>query len=352
VFETVLVADRGAAAARVVRTCQRLGARTVVVHAADDGGSPAVRAADEAVPLGGSGWSESYGDPRRVLEAARRTGAEAVHPGAGWLAEDAALAREVLAEGLTWLGVPPEALERTEQQTAELARSLGLLPAAATGRRLVVTTLNDGQTARVLGVREQHRRDGAPLVDAAPAELPGEVLGRCEHAALVVAQAVGAGPLVAVGLTVGSEDDVGVAAVLPPLLPGFSATEVSAGLDLVELQLRLAAGEQAPGGTRGRHGLALHLRVADQYAGRLRRWSLPADDDDVRVDAAVRRGDRVQVGSDRTLAVLSVEADHRPALLTRARAVLDDVVVEGVPTTLPALRALLDEISPTGRTPA
>ena len=349
-FETVLVADRGATARRVVRTCQRLGARTVVVHDDDDGGAPAVRAADEAVPLGGSGWAQSYGDPRRVLEAAKRSGAEAVHPGAGWLAQDAALARAVLDEGLVWLGISPEALDRTQEQTAELVGSLGLSPAAATGRRLVATTFHDGGRVRLLGLREQLRRDGAPLADVAPAELSEAVRGRCEHAALVVAGAAQAGPLAAIGLTVAGED-VGVVAVLPPLLPGFSATEVESGLDLVELQLLCAAGERPPDAVRGRHGLALHLRVADRYAGRLRRWSVPPDDDAFQVDAGVRKGDRVQVGSDRTLAVLTVEAPDRAAVLARARTALSGVVVEGVPTTLAALGALLDELSSPGGNP-
>jgi len=215
VFETVLVADHGPLARRVVRTCQRLGARTVVVHADDDRNAPAVKAADEAVPLGGSGWADTYGDARKLLEAADRTDAQAVHPGGGPLAEDAALARAVLEAGLVWLGGPPEALERTQQQMAELAGSIGLAPAAPQGRRLVVTTLHDA----VLGIREQARRDGAPLLDRQPVDLPDEVLRCVEHAALVVARAAGGGPLNAVGLTVDGET-VGVAAVLPVLLLG------------------------------------------------------------------------------------------------------------------------------------
>lgn len=337
-FETVLVADRGAAARRVVRTCQRLGARTVVVHAADDGAAPAVRAADEAVPLGGAGWADSYGDPRRVLEAARRTGAEAVHPGAGWLAEDPALARAVIEEGLVWLGVPPEALERTEQQTAELVAGLGLAPAGPSGRLLAVTTVLTGDEHRVVGVREQHRSGGVPLLDVAPPDLPAELLARCEHAALVVARAAGSGALATVGLVVDG-DQVGVTAVLPPLLPGSAATEAATGVDLVALQLQLAAGDEPELEPRPARAVSLHLRVPDRYAGRLRRWSLPSDDDALVVDAAVRKGDRVHVGSDRTLAVVTVRADDDAALWQRARAALDAVVVEGVPTNLPALHA-------------
>lgn len=338
-FETVLVADHGPVAYRVVRTCQRLGARTVVVHADDDRGARAVKAADEAVPLGGSGWSDSYGDARKLLEAARRTDAQAVHPGAGPLAQDAALARAVLDAGLAWLGATPEALERTEQQMAELASAAGLAPAAAAeGRRLVVTTLHDS----VLGVREQARRDGAPLLDRQPVDLPPDVLACVEHAALVLARAAGGGPLTAVGLTVAG-DAVGVAAVLPVLLLGSSATEDASGLDLVEAQLRVAAGEPVQQVAARRHAMALHLRAVDRFAGRIRRWRLPAADDldGVRVDAGVGKGDRVGPTSDRTLAVLTVVADGPDELLRRARTALDDVVVEGLPTSLPLLHAAL-----------
>lgn len=337
-FETVLVADRGPAARRVVRTCEHLGARTVVVHTPHDRDAPAVRAADEAVPIGGSGWADSYGDPQKVLEAAQRTGAEAVHPGAGPLAEDARLARVVLDAGLAWLGLPPEALERTDQQTAALARSLGLAPATA-GRRLVVTTL-DGT---VLGVREQVRRDdGAPLYDRQPPDLPGDVLAQAEHAALVMARAAGAGRLTAVGLTVAG-DAAGVAAVLPVLLLGSAATEEAAGIDLVEVQLRLACDETLPVPGRRRHALALHLRAADRFAGRVRRWAVPAvsERDDVRVDAGVGKGVRLSLASDRTLAVITVTADDEAALRGAARGVVDEIVVEGVPTSLPALREAL-----------
>lgn len=339
-FETVLVADRGASASRVVQTCQRLGARTVVVHSVDDRQAPAVRLADEAVPLGGAGWADSYGDPVRVVEAARRTGAEAVHPGAGWLAQDPALARAVLAEGLVWLGVPPQALERTD---ADLARAAGLPSAGRHGTPLVATVVGEGGAARVLGLREQRRSaDGAPLADLAPAELPDAVRAGCQDAALAVVRAAGAGALAAVALVVDGEH-VGVAGVLPPLLPGCSATELTSGFDLVEVQLRAAAGQRPQPGPAHPHALALHLRVPDRFAGRLRRCVLP-DDAGVRVEAAVQQGGRVLVGSDRTLAVLTVAADDVARLPDRAAAALAAVQVEGVPTSLPALRALVERL--------
>jgi acetyl/propionyl-CoA carboxylase alpha subunit len=107
VFETVLVADHGPVAYRVVRTCQRLGARTVVAHGTTTAAPPACGLPTRPSRWADPRWSDTYGDARKLLEAASRTDAQAVHPGAGPLAEDAALARAVLDAGLVWLGAPP-----------------------------------------------------------------------------------------------------------------------------------------------------------------------------------------------------------------------------------------------------
>lgn len=344
-FETVLVADRGATARRVVRTCQRSGARTVVVHAADDGEAPHVRIADEAVPLGGSGWAQSYGDPVKVIEAARRTGAQAVHPGAGPLGGDIELARAVVEAGLAWLGLPVEVLDRTEQQAAELLVAHGVPLAGRDGRLLVVTVLDTAGRARVLGVREPLLEGSTPRADRQPVGLPAAVLERAEHLALLTARTAGAGALAAVALRVSPSGEVGVGSLLPVLTPGSSTTEAVAGVDLVALQLRLAAGDRLPrSGSSSAHAVALHLRVADRFAGRLRRLSLPHDVEGVAVDAAAAPGDRVSLASDRTLAVLTVAAPDPAGLRSRAATALDAVEVEGVPTSLGSLRALLSEL--------
>ncbi len=107
----LLVANRGEIARRVFATCRRLGIETVAVHSDADAGLPFVREADLAVLLPGSTPAETYLRGDLVIEAARRAGADAIHPGYGFLSENAAFARDVRAAGLVWIGPDPESIE-------------------------------------------------------------------------------------------------------------------------------------------------------------------------------------------------------------------------------------------------
>jgi acetyl-CoA carboxylase biotin carboxylase subunit len=110
VFESVLVANRGEIARRVIRTAQRMGLKAIAVYSEADADLPFVREADDAVLLGAPTPSESYLDGAKVIEAAKFSGAQAIHPGYGFLSENAAFAAAVIDAGLIWVGPSPAAI--------------------------------------------------------------------------------------------------------------------------------------------------------------------------------------------------------------------------------------------------
>jgi acetyl-CoA carboxylase, biotin carboxylase subunit len=125
-FDSVLVANRGEIARRIIRTARRMGVRSVAVYSDADAGLPYQTEADEAVHLGPSAPAQSYLDSALLLDAARKTGAAAVHPGYGFLAENAGFARAVIDAGLIWIGPSPEAIE----QMGDKIRARNLMAAA------------------------------------------------------------------------------------------------------------------------------------------------------------------------------------------------------------------------------
>src|SRR3954464_10170335 len=164
----VLIANRGEIAVRVARACRDAGIASVAVYADPDRDALHVRAADEAFALGGDTPATSYLDIDKVLGAARESGADAIHPGYGFLSENAEFAQAVLDAGLTWIGPPPQAIRDLGDKVA--ARHTAQRAAAAPPRHIA-------------------QRAGAPLVAGTPDPVSGsaEVVAFAENNGLPVA---------------------------------------------------------------------------------------------------------------------------------------------------------------------
>jgi acetyl/propionyl-CoA carboxylase alpha subunit len=343
VYETVLVASRGPVARQVVRTCQRLGVRAVTVHSEGDARARHVAEADDSVLIGPAPPEHSYLDPRRVVEAARQAGAQAVHPGSGALALDPVAARAVLDAGLAWVGAAPEVLEA--------ARAV---PADGQGRTVTVPVLVPaGAPAVALCDLGQVGDPGSvdPLDPCAVVTSPAPGLdpdGRraVADAAVALVTELGVRGVAAVDVRTGgpSPRASGLRCALPVEHP---VAELLADVDLVEQQLRAAADEPAgwqPVAPTPVAALSLRVYALDLGVdgARISRWREPSA---VRVDSGYREGDVVPAWYDPLLATVTVAGASGTDVLSRARSALQELVIEGPRTNLPQLAALLADPS-------
>jgi acetyl-CoA carboxylase biotin carboxylase subunit len=175
VIKSVLIANRGEIAVRVIRTARRLGLRTVAVYSTIDAEAMHVRLADEAVALGAASARESYLDPGKIVAAAKATGAQAIHPGYGFLSENADFAEAVIAAGLVWIGPPASAIRAMGPKDA--AKRL----MAKAGVPVTPGYLGEDQSAD----RLQHEADamGYPVLIKAVAGGGGKGMRRVDQSA-------------------------------------------------------------------------------------------------------------------------------------------------------------------------
>lgn len=161
-FDKILIANRGEIACRIARTCKRLGIRTVAVYSDADANSPHVRMADEAVRIGPPPVKDSYLNIAAIVDAARSTGARAIHPGYGLLSEKEAFCRAVTEAGIVFIGPPPKALDAfgDKIKAREVAKAVGVCPPPGTDGPLAAEDVD-------VAMREAERIGTPILVKAA-----------------------------------------------------------------------------------------------------------------------------------------------------------------------------------------
>lgn len=304
IYETVLVTDRGFLAGRVIRGCQRQGARVVALVGPGDEAAPHAQAADETVPFAAV---ESDALAAAWLEAAEVAGAQAIHPGAGLPVQAGELAAAIRAAGLDWLG--------PDQEPAA-----GRLSDGAQGATLVAGAVVDGWRWLV------HRR-GRPAM-AESVGLGGSAVGLVEGAVDA------AWPVASVAL---SADGSRVIAVRRALAGVDRLVEARTGIDLVARQLGVVEPVTAPRG----HAMSVAVFAADaEPAGTVRGWQHTTVDG-VLLDTALADGRHYDSWPGDPLILLTAAGSVRSEALRRLTAALDGLDVRTPALDLAGVRALL-----------
>ncbi|WP_127357972.1 acetyl/propionyl/methylcrotonyl-CoA carboxylase subunit alpha [Actinacidiphila soli] len=427
-FDTVLVANRGEIAVRVIRTLRRLGVRSVAVYSDADAGARHVREADTAVRIGPAAAAESYLSVDRLLDAAARTGAQAVHPGYGFLAENAAFARACTDAGLAFIGPPATAIDlmgdkiRAKEtvraagvpvvpgstgsglddgRLMDAAREIGvpvlLKPSAGGGgkgmrlvrveallaeeiaaarrearssfgddtllverwidrpRHIEIQVLADGHGHVIhLGEREcSLQRRHQKVIEEAPSVLldPGTraAMGAAAVQAARSCGYVGAGTVEFI--VPGTDDQTYFFMEMNTRLQvEHPVTELVTGLDLVEWQVQVAAGEPLPFAQEDIRldGHAVEARICAEVPSR---GFLPSagtvlalrepQGEGVRVDSGLAADTEISTSYDPMLAKVIAHGPDRDTALRRLRAALADTTVLGLDTNTGFLRRLL-----------
>jgi acetyl-CoA carboxylase biotin carboxylase subunit len=425
-FSKVLIANRGEIACRVIRACQELGVKTVAVYSDPDAGAKHMRLADEAVRLGGAAPAESYLNQEKIQAAARVTGAEAVHPGYGFLAENAQFAAAVAAAGLVWIGPPPGAIERMGLKVAarETARRAGvpvvpgfesrdaseaefLAAGAALGYPVLVKASAGGGGKGMRLVSEpgklaaavaaaQREAEGAfgdatvylekAIVEPRHIEIQllADTFGHCVHlgerecsiqrrhqkvieetpsvavsaarrqemgaCAVAIAQSVGYTGAGTVEFMLDAAGSYYFLEMNTRLQVEHPVTELAYGVDLVQWQLRIAAGEpltlrQDELIPRG-HSIECRICAEDAAAGFLPATGkiellVEPSGPGVRLDSLLQPGWEVGAEYDPLLGKLIIWGSDREAAIRRMAFALNEMRVLGVVTNIPFLHAAI-----------
>src|SRR5260370_882817 len=321
----VLIATRGEIAVRVVRACRDAGLASVAVYAEPDLDALHVQMADEAYSLSGTTGPETYLDIDKIIKVALESGADAVHPGYGFLAENADFARAVTRAGLTWIGPPPEARE-------------GL--AATPGNVGVIS-------ARDCSLQRRHQK----LVEEAPAPFLGseqvEALYEASKAILRLAGYAGAGTC---EFLVAQDGTISFLEVNTRLQVEHPVSEEVTGIDLVREMFRIADGEPLGYDDPPARGHSIEFRINAEDPARsflpapgpitvFRPPSLPG----VRRASGAAAGMTVPQVFDSLIAKLIVTGASRAEALQRAARALGEFEVGGMPTVLPFHRAVVTD---------
>ncbi|MFA1540858.1 acetyl-CoA carboxylase biotin carboxylase subunit [Actinomadura monticuli] len=424
-FESVLVANRGEIAGRILHTARAMGLKAIAVYSDADADLPFVAEADEAVLIGPADPARSYLNTAAILEAAHRTNARAIHPGDGVLAESAPFARQVAERDMVWVGPPPLAVARmgdkinarnlmkeagvpvgrgvwepvrdartAAEEAARIGYPVMVKPAAGDGG-VGLAVAHDGPSLRAAyetarAAAERVFGHGEVLLER---YVPGarhievQILGLADGTVVPFGErdcsvqrryqkiveespSPGAGPAlrermlaaaVRAGETVGYRGVASIEFLVDPAAQDFSflemstrlpsghvVTEMTTGIDLVEQQFRVAAGEPVSFADATPHGHAIAFRVHAEDpreflpgSGEIKVWEEPVGDG-IRIDAGYAEGNIVTPTYHPLLAKLCVHGDDRAHALARARAAVDAFHIEGPPTNLPFLRELLD----------
>ncbi|HJU39479.1 MAG TPA: biotin carboxylase N-terminal domain-containing protein, partial [Tahibacter sp.] len=429
-FTKILVANRGEIACRVIRTCRRLGIRTVAVYSQADATAQHVRLADEAYPIGGPRPADSYLRGDAILDAAKRSGAQAIHPGYGFLSENADFADAVEAAGLVFIGPSAASMRKMgskagakilmqshgvpvvpgytgeDQDPALLAREAGrigfplMIKAAhgggGKGMRIVraadefAANLESCQREaknafgrdrvlleryvekprhiefQVFGDRHGNivhlnerecsaqRRYQKVLEESPSPFVTPELRARMGDAAVAAARAIDYANAGTVEFIVGQGGDFYFMEINTRLQVEHPVTEMTLNLDLVELQLRVAAGEALPGSlVRNKsvpadgHAIELRLYAEDPAqnflpgSGRLTTLRLPEPSRHVRIDGGVIEGDTVTIFYDPMIAKLVVWDRTRADALQRMREALAATEIVGPKSNVEFLERLV-----------